>query len=314
MKKSSSVCIVIPHYNGEEMISECLASLRKTNYGNYKVIVLINGSEDNSRNVIKKNFPEVKILSIKKNIGFAAGSNLLYSYAINNYNPEYVVNMSDDVRTVQPQWLSLMVNELEKKEDRGICGNKLIFPDGRLQLLYLGRDYKGFTEKDTGKYDFIKEVDAVGGANLLIKRKVLEKLKGTDEKYAYGPDDIDFCLRARKEGFKVIYCGLSNSVHIGSFSYKSGRKDEIYKNQSFSMMVFYFRWKTNYEKVKMVFYQLVRAFFTPKDPFAKNKHFNLYFHYSFPIRLSYWFNSLVNAIQKYNLENSDHFKISKVNK
>lgn len=308
-KKFPLVCIVIPHYNGEKMISQCLRSLRKTNYPNYKVTVLANGSQDNSRDVVKKDFKEVELISVKKNIGFSGGSNFLYSYAIKKYNPKYLVNMSNDVVTIQPSWLSFMVKELEVEESRGICGNKLIFPDGRLQLLYYGRDYKKFTEKDKGDYDFVKEVDAVGGANILIKRSVIEKIKGTDEKYAYGPDDIDFCFRAKKAGFKIVYCGLSKSIHIGSFYYKSASKDEVYKNQSFGQMVFYFRWGSKYGKVKIILLQLLRAFLTPKDPFKKDKNKGLYFHSAFPRRLFYWTNSLFDAIKYYSKEDFTHSKI-----
>ncbi|MFA5258560.1 MAG: glycosyltransferase family 2 protein [Candidatus Pacearchaeota archaeon] len=300
MKKKNQplVCIVIVNWNGGEKINNCLKSLKKTKYPNYKVVVLDNGSSDDSIKTIKK-FKEVFLLKGKENLGFTGGSNLLYQFVIKRFNPDYVCNMNNDIVTVQQDWLSLMVKELEKEEKRGICGNKLVFPDGRVQQLFWDRQPKEYNEKDNGQYNFVREVSAVGGANILIKRSVLEIIGGTDENYFYGPDDIDYCFRAKEKGFKIVYTGLSKSVHVGSFSYKSSSKDFIYKHQSYGMILFSFRHEKFPKAMKMVFNQFVRIFLTRKDPFRSKEISNFYFHKTVIIRTFYFFNSLVLAIKNY---------------
>jgi len=298
-KKQPLVCIVILNWNGGETTLNCLKSLRKTSYKNYKVIILDNGSSDKSPDKIAKKFKEIDLVRLDENIGYTAGINYSWNYCLKKYDPKYVVNMNNDIITVQKDWLDLMVKELEKDKLRGICGNKLVFPDGRLQLLYLDRKPEDYLEKDKGQYDFVKEVSAVGGANLLIKVDVIKKVGGTDENYFYGPDDIDYCLRARKAGFKIVYNGLSKSEHIGSFSYLSSSKDFIYKHQSYGQMVFWFRHHGFLNGIKMSLRQLSRAFFTRKDPFKKISTKNIYFHRSFLKRIGMFIISFILAIKNY---------------
>lgn len=304
------VCIAIISWNGREHLFNCLESLKKTRYSNYKIIVLDNGSTDNSIKRIKK-FKNIFLLKSKKNVGFTSGTNIVYSYILKTFNPDYICNMNNDIITIQPNWLSLMVNSLEKRKNYGICGNKLVFPDNRLQLLYLDRKPKEYQEKDIGQYDFVKKVSAIGGANMLIKRSVFDTLGGYDENYFYGPDDIDYCFRAREKGFKIIYNGLSKSIHFGSFSYLSNSKDPVYSNQSRGQMTFSFRWGSNKDKLKMILNQFVRAFLTRKDPFSKIKLRNIYFHKSFPKRIILFLNALYLALINYKKIKNSNFKYVK---
>ena len=308
--KKPLVCIVIVNWNGRENITNCLKSLKKTNYENYKIIVLDNGSTDDSIKRIEK-FKEVFLLKDNKNNGFASGSNILYSYVLNTFNPDYICNMNNDIITVQPNWLSLMVNSLEKRKNYGICANKLISPNDKLQLLYLDRDSKEYEEKKKEQYDFVKEVSAVGGANVLIKREVFNKIGGTDENYFYGPDDLDYCYRAREKGFKIIYNSLSKSAHIGSFSYLSISKDFIYSHQSMGYMLFNFRWGSKKEKLKMIINQFVRIFLTRKDPYSKITSRNICFHKSFPRRIILFLNALSLALYNYKKIDNSNFKYVK---
>ena len=311
MKKQPLVCVIIINWNGGKTTINCLKTLQMTKYNNYKVVVLDNGSTDGSELEIRKKFPNVEMLKSKDNLGYTGGMNYLWSHCLKKYNPKYFCNMNNDIVTVQKNWLALMIKELEKSKENGICGNKLVFPDNRLQLLYVDRKPEHFEEKDTGKYDFVREVTAVGGANMLVKTEVIRKIGGVDENFFYGPDDIDYCLRARKAGFKIIYNGLSKSVHVGSFSYLSSKKDFIYEHQSYGQMVFTFRHGTIKEKLFMPINQLIRTIVTRKDPFRKKSINNLYFHSSFLKRFIYFTKSLHEASRNYKKINNTHFKHEK---
>ena len=306
--KQPLVCIVTVNWNGGDRIYQCIESLVKiTEYDNYKIIISDNGSTDGSCERIEKDFPQVEILRLKENLGWTIGINSGWTYAFKKYDPDYMVDMNDDLITVQKDWLTIMVNCLEEKEERVICGNKLLFPDNRVQLLYMDRVPKEYEEKDNGQFDYIKEVSGVGGANMLIKRSLINKMGAVDENYFYGPDDLDYCLRAKKLGYKIIYNGFSKSIHIGSFSYLSASKDFIYKHYSYGGMLVTFRHGNAKEILSIILHELARAFITRKDPFKKTSFNNIYFHPTCLKRLWYFFPSFFRAIWNINKVNTEHF-------
>jgi len=298
-KKNPLVCIIIVNWNKKELTGKCLTSLKKTSYPNYKVIMVDNGSTDNSIEYLKKINPSIDILKLNKNYGYTEGTNAGWKRALIKYNADYICAMDNDIITVQAEWLDLIINELEKSPLNGIGSGKHLFPDGRLQTPYEGADasYK----KDTGKYDFIKEVDAFVGPCILIKKSVINKIGYYDENFFYGPNDLDYCYRARKAGFKIIYNGHSLSVHIGSASGLSPAKDLIYKHQSEGMMIFWFRYYNLREKLRMAFRQFSRAFLTRKDPVSPISYSNLIFHKNFLYRLFLYSSSLKRALKQYNI-------------
>jgi GT2 family glycosyltransferase len=307
-KKQPLVGIVIVNWNGGDKIYKCVETLINiTEYNNYKVVIVDNNSSDNSQNRIKKDFNQVEILQQKDNLGYTIGMNIGWSYLINKYDVDYILDMNDDLITIQKEWLTLMVNSLAANPQAGLCGNKLIFPDGRLQLLYSDRAPKSYEEMDEGQYDFIKEVEGVGGANLLIKRSLINKMGALDENYFYGPDDLDYCFRAKKNGFKVIYNGFSKSQHVGSFSYLSASKDFIYNHLSYGMMLANFRHGGIKQRFSIIITELARALVTRKDPFRKKTLSNLYFHKTFLKRLGFYFPSLFRAMWNINKINNEHF-------
>lgn len=308
MKKQPQVCIVIVNWNGGEKLWQCISSLVKiTKYKNYKTIIVDNGSTDGSPEKIEKNFKDIAVIKTGKNLGFTQGTNLGWTYAFKNFNPDYICDMNNDIITVQKDWLDVMVNALESNENYGICGNKLLSPDQTLQLLYLGRPIID-KEPDNGQYDFTKEVPAVGGANMLIKRSVIKHLGSLDENFFYGPDDIDFCLRAAKANFKIIYTGFSKSIHLGSYSYVTASKDFIFPHQTYGMMLFAFRWDSIGKKALMVLNQFVRCFFTRRDINYGRSITNIHFHKTFMFRLKHFFPALYNALRNYKSVKNTQFQ------
>lgn len=295
------VCIVIVNYNGGKVTLDCLNSLFDiTSYPNYKVIVIDNASTDNSKdNLYSFKKDKIDVIEMDNNIGYAPAINVGWRYCITKYNPDYICNMNNDIVTIQKVWLDLMVDVLESDIEYGICGNKLIWPDGRVQLLFAERDHNDFEDRDNGQYDFIRETSGVGGANILIKRKVIDVVGGLDEHYFYGADDLDYCKRTISNHYKIIYNGFSKSQHLGSFSYLSSKKDFIYKHQSYAQILFHFRWNGFLGGLKMIFRQFFRAFITRKRPYERQSLNNTYFHWSFPKRIIYFLRSVFLAILNY---------------
>jgi GT2 family glycosyltransferase len=301
MKKSKLplVCIIIVNWNGGKVIEECISSLvKKTDYGNYKILLVDNGSTDESVKKLTKICPKMEVIKLSKNYGYTVGINAGWKHVLEKYDSDYVCNMNSDIITVQKDWLSIQIKELEKRKKSGISGGKLVFPDGRFQEM-VRKTRRNYSEMDEGQYDFVKEVPAVWGACLIIKKEVIKKIGYLDENFFYGPDDIDYCVRARNAGFKIIYNGFAKVVHIGAFSGLSPKKDLIYRKQSEGMMIYTFRHRAVMEKISMIFRQFLRAFVTRKDPFSEMGAKNLLFHKSFPKRVFLFENSLIEALKNY---------------
>jgi GT2 family glycosyltransferase len=298
-KKKPLVYIVIINWNGGEMIEKCISSLKLTSYPNYKLILIDNASEDNSVKKLKKIFPNMEIIILNDNYGCASGRNVSIKTLLKNKKVDYICLMDSDVITIQKDWLDLQIKELEKNKNYGISGGKLIFPDNRLQVI-IRNDRSNFEEKDEGQYNFIQETNAVWGACMIIKRSVIEKIGLLDENFFYGPDDVDYCYRAKKKGFKILYNGFSKSIHIGAYSGLSPKKDQIYLHQSYGMMLYSFRHLSLNERIEMPFRQLIRVFITRKDPFSKFSITNTIWHLeNIPKRLLFFFISFYKALKNY---------------
>jgi len=298
--KKPLVCIGIVNFNGEKMTSECLKTLRKTKYPNYKVIVIDNGSSDDSYSKLKKKFPKVDVIKSENNLGYTGGINLVWEHCLEKYDPDYICNINNDIITIQPEWLNLLVNELEKDRFRGMAGNLQLLPNKAMLKKLFGDNHPAdFSKKNEGLSREVKEVPLLCGAVLLIKRSVIDKIGGNDENYFFGPDDMDYALRTKKAGFKLVYCGNSKSIHLTSFSSSASKKDFIYKHQSYGQMLFQFRHGTKKEIISMIAQQFIRVFFAKRISFEEISIKNIYFHKTFPKRFIYFFQALINSIKNY---------------
>ncbi|MFH2013880.1 MAG: glycosyltransferase family 2 protein [Patescibacteria group bacterium] len=207
------VFIVIVHYSGLKDTKECLKSLEKLDYSNYEIIVI-----DNSNN---QEFNErVKTIKSKKNIGFAGANNLGLKYAMNN-NADYILLLNNDT-IVDSKFLKKLV-----ESNYDLCSSKIYyhnskkvwFESGKINLLYTN-----------AKHVSSKKTQYISGCCMLIKRQVIEKIGLLNEKYFLYFEDVDYCLKARKMGFKSNVVQDSIIWHKVSQSTKKGSFEHIYYN------------------------------------------------------------------------------------
>jgi GT2 family glycosyltransferase len=225
--KTPKVAIITSTFNQLELLQKCLNSLKKkTDYSNFKVFVIDDSGLGEIGNSIKKEFKWVDVIINKENLGFSKSNNRGIKIAIENYNPDYFLLLSDDTEIIEKNWLKKMVEVSESDKKIGIVGCKVIYPDGSLQWFFsngkIHFDRVNKKLKDEKSTEVIKEVGDVIGACFLIKKEVIEKIGLLDEKFspAYG-EDTDFCYRARKKGFKLFYVGTVKIIHYGSRSTKT---------------------------------------------------------------------------------------------
>jgi len=115
MKKIPKVCVVIVNWNLRDYLEKCLKSLRNTNYANFEVIVVDNGSQDGSVEMIRKKFPEVHLIINEQNLGYVKGNNQGIKFALEKFNPDYIVLANSDIEFIQKKLVERPGSNSRKK-------------------------------------------------------------------------------------------------------------------------------------------------------------------------------------------------------
>lgn len=225
MKKIPQVAIVIVNWNGRELLQRCLSSIEKnTQYPNYRIIVVDNGSTDGSVQLIEEKFPNVHVIRNRENLGFSRANNQGMKHALKT-GASYIFLLNNDTEVVQEDWLGTLVDALGRDEKIGILGCKVFYPDGRLQLSagWMGPlEWKFITKAPEESI----EVEVVNYCAALIKKEVIERIGLLDEGFSpFFWEEYDYCARARKAGFKIAYHPAAAITHYGGTSIKKKEDD-----------------------------------------------------------------------------------------
>ena len=231
-----SLCIV--SLNARDYLRECLLSVESSaKEVAYEVIVVDNCSHDGSVDMLQEEFPQVKIIQNRANEGFSKPMNKALKIGAGRY---YLLLNPDTI--LQDGALDKLVAFLDANPEAGIVGPKVLNPDGSLQkpcrrsearpwdvFMYFSGMAKRFPNNPrfSGYYlgyldeDQTHEVDGVSGSCMLVRREVIQQIGYLDERFFAYQEDADFCLRARKAGWKVFYYPEAKVVHFGG---KGGSK------------------------------------------------------------------------------------------
>ncbi|NCT74930.1 MAG: glycosyltransferase [Chitinophagaceae bacterium] len=222
------VSIIIPVYNAFQINIECLYSIREnTNGVRYEVILADDASTDETKN-ISNYVKNITHLRSEKNLGFIGNC----KKAAANARGKYIHFLNNDT-IVKQGWLSSLVKLMDGDSSIGMSGSKLIYPDGRLQeaggIIWSdgsGWNYGNGRDPDDPEFNYVKDVDYISGASILIRKEVWDKLGGFDEMYkpAYC-EDSDFSFALRKSGYRVVYQPLSEVIHLEGYSH--GTNEDI---------------------------------------------------------------------------------------
>ena len=220
------VSIIILTWNSERQVGACLASLsRGLIEFSSEVIVVDNGSQDQTCAVVRETRPDAQMLCNPENRGVAPARN----QGIRLAQGEYVLILDDDT-VVQPGALDVLIRYMEDRPEVGLCGPKLTDADGKLQLScrrfptlidklarrlpsILGQEISRKAEMADWDHRTIREVDYVIGACQVIRRRALQEVGLLDERIFYGPEDVDMCLRLQQAGWRVVYNPDAVVVH-----------------------------------------------------------------------------------------------------
>ena len=222
--KVPKVAVVILNWNGKEILKTFLPSVIKYSK-EAELIIVDNGSTDNSIDFLKQEYPQIRIIDNKKNYGFAEG----YNKALKEIEADYYVLLNSDVE-VTPSWITPIIELMENDTQIACCQPKLLSYLEKNKFEYAGGaggfiDYLGypfcrgrvfnFLEEDKGQYDDNKEIFWATGAALFVRASVYKELNGLDNDFFAHQEEIDFCWRVKNAGYKVYYCSKSVCYHLG---------------------------------------------------------------------------------------------------
>lgn len=220
----SEPCVIVPNWNGEDSLKDCLDSLRSQTLKAH-VIVVDNGSVDGSLAILDK-YGWVEVIRNDRNLGFAAGVNAGFRRAM-KLGAEYAAAFNNDA-VADKDWLKELVDYLERHDGTGIATPKILTADGRKIdstgdfLTVWGLPYpRGRDESDTDKYDLETAVFGASGGASLYRVKMLEQTGLFDEDFFAYYEDVDLSFRARLAGWQIAYVPSSVVRHaIGATSGK----------------------------------------------------------------------------------------------
>jgi hypothetical protein len=210
MTDSRKATLIVLAWNRWDLTRKCLETLRLTDLSRAEVLVVDNGSTDETPNELARQ-DWIRVLTLPKNLGFVRGNNA----GIEAADPSSdIVLLNNDLVFGQRDWLARLRASAHAAPDVGIVGCRLTLPDGR--LLHAGTyilpdtmwgQQIGSLQKDLGQFGTDREVSGIVFACAYIKRELVSAIGGLSTQFESYFEDTDYCLRARKAGFKTMVCG-----------------------------------------------------------------------------------------------------------
>ncbi len=241
--------VIIVNYNVKEFIYNLLPSIKKAGEGlSFEIIIVDNASSDGSVEYIRKDFPEVNLIALDQNLGFSKANNI----GLKEAKGEFLLLLNPDT-LLSEDTFRVMIDFFRANPGAGLAGCKILNPDGSLQLA-CRRSFPGpWTSfcKVTGlstlfpkskifaQYNLTYldenatyEVDAVSGSFMMLPKAVYDKIGGLDERFFMYGEDLDWCYRVQKAGYKVCYVHSTQIIHYKGESTKKStiNETEIFYN------------------------------------------------------------------------------------
>jgi GT2 family glycosyltransferase len=236
----ASVTIVILNWNGKSYLEQFMPSVMATDYPDFKVLVVDNGSTDDSLDYLRHSFPAVEILELDRNYGFTTGNNK----ALPAVKTPYYVLLNNDVE-VDPGWLRAMTEVMDADDQVAAVQPKLLSWQQRDHFEYAGAgggyiDKFAYpfsrgrlfevNEKDEGQYESVEEIFWTTGACMLVRKSVTDEIGLFEDRYFAHMEEIDFCWRAKNHGYKVMYTPHGKAWHLGGGTLPKSNPRKTYLN------------------------------------------------------------------------------------
>ena len=267
MNFNKKIAIIIVNWKQYELTINCLLSLEKLEYKNFKVIIVDNESNFEKINKIKSDFTKVEVIESKENLGFATANNIGIKYAIKN-KFEYVMLLNNDTE-VNKKFLAPLLNSFQNDNSLGAVQPLIMNYNNRVKVWNAGgylNNFFGFPYTNKKLNNKNRQIDWITGCCILLKTKVIKKVGLMDEDFFAYYEDVDWSLRIKKLGYKLGVVDSSVIFHHGT---KSSNNSNFEGN--LSPFVHYLNIRNHIYLIKkhgdkfnfigVVFYQFFKIFF-----------------------------------------------------
>ena len=241
--------IIIPHHNGEELLFNCLESmLNQISIQDFEIIVVDNGSIDNSADKAKEKFPSINLLKSETNLGYSGGCN----FGAKNAKGEYTIFLNNDTLHTK-NWIEELIGFLDKNPQAGAAQPKILNATNKDTFDYAGgaggyidkycfpfvrgRIFNSL-EKDSNQYDDVKKIFWASGAAFIIRTELLRELNYFDNIYFAYMEEIDLCWRLQALGLGIWNVPTSVVYHFGKQTIKENTFKSHYLNHRNSWILF----------------------------------------------------------------------------
>ena len=241
--------IIIPHHNGEELLFNCLESiLNQISIQDFEIIVVDNGSIDDSADKAKEKFPSINLLKSETNLGYSGGCN----FGAKNAKGEYTIFLNNDTLHTK-NWIEELIGFLDKNPQAGAAQPKILNATNKDTFDYAGgaggyidkycfpfvrgRIFNSL-EKDSNQYDDVKKIFWASGAAFIIRTELLRELNYFDNIYFAYMEEIDLCWRLQALGLGIWNVPTSIVYHYGKQTIKENTFKSHYLNHRNSWILF----------------------------------------------------------------------------
>lgn len=208
--------IVLVNWNGARHLSVCFMALRRQTVRDFEIILVDNASQDNSLELLARDFPEVQVIALKDNRGFAGGSNV----GIRAARGEFITLLNNDTE-VDAQWLEEVIAAFQRHPEAGSVASKMKLFDQRDKFHTTGDYYRldglpgnrGVWEVDRGQYDREEYVFSACGGSAAYRRSMLDQIGLLDEDFFFSCEDVDLGWRAQLAGWRCVYAPRAVVYH-----------------------------------------------------------------------------------------------------
>jgi len=239
VQNGASIAIIVLNWNGRDLTLDCLRSLAAVTTPHVRIILVDNASTDGSSDAVRQHYgSRVTLIENAQNLGFAAGNNVGIRRALDD-GADFILLLNNDT-VVAPDFVDHLHKPMLSSPDIGITAPKIYYAEPKNQIWFAGGElsmwrgiarHTGIRETDRGQYDQERDIDYATGCAFLVRRAVLEKIGDLDPGYRAYFEDADFCVRARRAGFRIRYIPAAHVWHRISASTggqlsrrKAGRK------------------------------------------------------------------------------------------
>jgi GT2 family glycosyltransferase len=263
------ISIIIVNFNGLRFLEPCLSSICGQSYSYFEIVFVDNGSSDRSVDFVREHYPSAIIIETGKNLGFAGGTNA----GIRRAAGEYLLTLNNDT-VLDPRFLEDIIKPMHDDQHVGICGSKMLLPDGRINSTAIcfsrsGAAWdRGMGEQDTGQYDCEEEVFGACAGAALYRRSMLDEIGLFDEDFFLFMEDVDLAFRARLAGWKCWYVPTAKVIHVRGGTAGTGSDLAVYygsrnllwyivKNYPVKMLLFSAPWIFGRSCAEIPYYLLI---------------------------------------------------------